>query len=488
MKNSTLLKIALTGILIVLLLFKVSIFEITSTMLSLNLFYLAFAAILVPVLLVLRTLRWNQYLIINEINIPFLEAFRVLLIGNFYGLITPGHLGEIGRAFHLEEKKTITLPTIILEKSVDICTLIVLSSLTIFLVFPENTVLIYLILICCIAAPLGFFLLTKKELLIPLTGLAGIDKNDCELFSDAIWSMVNNYSLISLSFLISLIYYAIAYLISYIVAIAAGFNPLVCITLPIIVLMGNIPLTIAGLGLRESVGSILFMYLGESAADGIVFAFVLFILISVMPAFLGYILAMMGEENRVRCVGQMNGLFSPYLEARRISEIRKIVTGGMILDYGCGNGRLVSSIPFNRYTGTDLDRDVILEARRTFASIENASFYFIEEFEEIHEVYDVIILSAVIEHFKDPMITLNKLTKQLKEQGIIIITTPSLRGNDLLKIGSMAGIFSRSAYEEHNIIFAKQDFFEISEKLGLTVKKYYTFEFGLNQFVILSRN
>jgi hypothetical protein len=67
--------------------------------------------------------------------------------------------------------------------------------------------------------------------------------------------------------------------------------------LPIVVLMGNIPITISGLGLRESIGSLCFVLLGESAANGFVFSLLLFIFITVIPAIFGYVIIMIGGIN-----------------------------------------------------------------------------------------------------------------------------------------------------------------------------------------------
>ena len=296
MKKSTLLKILLTGLLLIVLFFKVSISDIIQITLSMNPVYFAGAILLVPILLILRTWRWKFFLCSVGICLPFCESLKVLLIGNFYGLITPGHIGEIGRAYHMNEKKVITLPTIILEKIIDICTLIGLSLVTILFYFPENSIMIVIIIACGIAIPAGIILLTNKKIVYFISKLFGIHKEESDQFSDNFRSLISNYSLVGFSFFISLIYYCVAYLLGYLVILSAGFNPVVFITLPIIVLMGNIPLTIAGIGLRESVGTLTFVYLGENAANGFVFAFLLFILITVLPGFVGYVLAIRGRE------------------------------------------------------------------------------------------------------------------------------------------------------------------------------------------------
>ncbi|OPX65123.1 MULTISPECIES: flippase-like domain-containing protein [unclassified Methanoregula] len=485
MKKNTVLKIFFTVVLIGFIFSRISILEVVKTLSSLNLVYLAGAFLFVPALIIIRTLRWNLFLNYCRIIIPFSESIKILLIGSFYGLVTPGHFGEIGRVFHIEERKTTTLPTIILEKGIDICTLIVLSALSILVFFPGNIGLGILIAFFFVAVTVVFFLMTNKKTIGLLAKYAGISQDDCEQFTHAIQSMVGNIPLMTTSFILALLYYAVACLIGYLVAVSAGFNPWVFVTIPLIVLIGNIPLTIAGLGLRESVGSLTFSILGENSADGFVFAFVLFMIITVFPSLVGYILVMLAKEESERRNGQITGLLSPYLEKRRIFQIRNAITGGRILDYGCGNGKLVSHIPFSRYTGTDKDFSAILNARKIHFS-ENVSFCSLEEFKGNHEQYDIIILSAVIEHFQDPFETLGELVTRLDNPGKIVITTPTPLGNAVLRIGSFIGIFSSSAFKEHNMIFHKQDIFRLAQNLHLSVVGYETFEFGLNQLAVLS--
>jgi uncharacterized membrane protein YbhN (UPF0104 family) len=123
----------------------------------------------------------------------------------------------------------------------------------------------------------------------------GVESNDCDQFAQNFRKLLYSYPVVGKSVLLSILYYCICYLICFFICLSAGFNPIVLITFPIIILMGNIPITISGLGLRESVGSLLFIYLGDTAANGFVFAFLIFIIITLIPGIFGYILSM--KEN-----------------------------------------------------------------------------------------------------------------------------------------------------------------------------------------------
>ena len=130
MKKSVIIKILLTIIFLAVLVYKIDFESIVHVLESMNIFLLICALLLVPVMYALRALRWQAILHSTGIYLPFTTTFRILLIGNFYGLITPGKIGELGRAFHISEKKAVTVPTVALEKLIDIAVLAFLSALT----------------------------------------------------------------------------------------------------------------------------------------------------------------------------------------------------------------------------------------------------------------------------------------------------------------------------------------------------------------------
>jgi uncharacterized protein (TIRG00374 family) len=289
--KTTLIKILLTAAFLAILFFKIDPSMIIQIISGLNLVYLAGSIAIVPILYGIRAFRWKIFLHSMGISIPFLRLSEVLLIGNFYGLITPGKLGELGRAYHINEKKSLTLPTIVMEKIVDLYTLIILSFVTIFFYFQDQAVLQIGIILCVLAISAGTLLLANASFIRYMARIFRLDPKHSEQFVSVFNSLIRKYPTIGYAFVISLIYYLAAYLLGYFVILSAGFDPIVIITLPIIVLMGNIPITISGLGLRESIGSLSFLYLGQPSAEGFVFAFLLFILITVFPGIVGYLLS-----------------------------------------------------------------------------------------------------------------------------------------------------------------------------------------------------
>lgn len=183
--------------------------------------------------------------------------------------------------------------------------------------------------------------------------------------------------------------------------------------------------------------------------------------------------------------GQITGLFSPFLEKERISRIVQEISGKKILDYGCGSGKILEYLTDVKYVGVDKNIEVINEAKKIHKNKNDVIFYSLAEFHNNLEHFDTIILSAVIEHFEDPIFELNNLKRMLKSGGKIIITTPTPLGNMILKTGSFFHLFSKEAIDEHNVIFSKKDFLKMSEKINMRIEKYIGFEFGLNQLVVI---
>ena len=116
MKESTIIKILLTIGLFIAIFTKIHPEEIIGVITTINLAYLGLALLIVPLLYVVRTYRWGICLQRLGMYVPFTRLFGVVIIGLFYGLITPGKLGELGRVYHLDMSKATALPTVFVEK------------------------------------------------------------------------------------------------------------------------------------------------------------------------------------------------------------------------------------------------------------------------------------------------------------------------------------------------------------------------------------
>ena len=90
-------------ILFVYILVKIDLLEVLGEIKNVDVFFLLIALAMVVVMFFIQTFKWFTIAVFQDIKIPFLEAFKINLIGNFYGFVTPSKLGTIVRAEYLKK-------------------------------------------------------------------------------------------------------------------------------------------------------------------------------------------------------------------------------------------------------------------------------------------------------------------------------------------------------------------------------------------------
>jgi len=122
----------------------------------------------------------------------------------------------------------------------------------------------------------------------------------------------------------------------------------------------------------------------------------------------------------------------------RFKKILKEIKWGenvKVMDIGCGPGTLFYLIhkyklPYGKLLGLDIASDQIEFAKNLCKENDKISFICKDATElETEEKYDYVIFSELIEHLspKESIIFLKKIKNYLKEDGIIIFTTPNYR-------------------------------------------------------------
>ena len=162
-----------------------------------------------------------------------------------------------------------------------------------------------------------------------------------------------------------------------------------------------------------------------------------------------------------------------------------------VLDAGCGNGSQLA-LPlikdgFN-LTGVDTDQSSIEHARKLSAGAANAKF-FCQRVEELPEAesFDVVILSEVLEHLKEPQTLLAAGVERLNAGGILIVTVPNGYGEfeldswlfrtlhlqrvvDALARGSQAVVGSTDNQESGHVqFFTRGRLRKLFEECGLKI-------------------
>lgn len=193
------------------------------------------------------------------------------------------------------------------------------------------------------------------------------------------------------------------------------------------------------------------------------------------------------KTNRKEIIsGDLNGLFSGFLARKRMEAVLPFVKkSNRICDIGCGVFRWDGILPAEAdYTGIDIEEDIVRHNKNI--SKHNFLVKDVEQddLKDIGEGFDLILMLAVIEHFKRPDTALQKLKDILAPDGSIVLTTPHPCGDIILNIGAKICLFSSDKHT-HNDLLNKHMIIETAVSAGLKVKEYKRFLFGLNQFAIL---
>ena len=157
---------------------------------------------------------------------------------------------------------------------------------------------------------------------------------------------------------------------------------------------------------------------------------------------------------------------------RQVSKI--IPENSKILDIGCGDGSLLAHFPPKRYdlSGTEYSDVEIKKASKIIKNIYKGDYL---EFTPKHK-YDAIIMTEVLEHTREPFKYIKKIHRDLKNEGMIIITVPNnewvlMKGykNNLVTNlhlfyfdkNNLERILMKAGFKEiHFIMNLKTDFYE----------------------------
>lgn len=155
------------------------------------------------------------------------------------------------------------------------------------------------------------------------------------------------------------------------------------------------------------------------------------------------------------------------LRRLRYKKALKYLKEGRILDFGCDDQSLKEYLPKScEYIGCEKDYSIIKGK------------------------FDTIFMIAVLEHLnqKNAYKVLDLLFNSLNYGGRLIITTPSVYCKTLLEfLAFKLHLEDKEAVREHLYYWSKNEFIGLAKNYGLFLE-YKTFQFGLNQLVMLEKS
>lgn len=184
------------------------------------------------------------------------------------------------------------------------------------------------------------------------------------------------------------------------------------------------------------------------------------------------------------------GFLSGFLQKRRIRILEPYINGD-VLDIGCGDASVYSTYKdrINSYYGVEFDKSVVEQLSKKYRRARFFQKDLDEDSLNLGRSFDTIVLLAVIEHIYNQKHLVQELIDHLKPGGKIIMTTPTVWGNDVvLRIGGRLNIFSSDrGYDDHKVVYSRQRFEILARNFSLEVERYRTFQFGCNQFVVFRK-
>jgi len=286
-------------ILFVYILIKVDLFKILNEIKEVNLYFIFIALIFVFLMLFVETFKWFVIALFQDIKMPYKEAFKINLITNFYGFVTPSKLGSVIRAEYLKKYSGNLgkgLFNFTIDKILDISSIIFLAIVFSF-VFKDKLNLpvgvftgIFLIFVLVTL----FFI--KKERSKWALGffynrfIPEKMKKKAKITFDSFYDHIPKKRYFILFFCLNLINWLVIYATTYFIGVSLGIElgfVFYLGILPLGTLVTLIPISINGLGTREAALISLFALFGVSAAKVFSMSVIGLLMAGIVPAVIG---------------------------------------------------------------------------------------------------------------------------------------------------------------------------------------------------------
>jgi len=277
------LKILLTVAILALLVLMVDLESIAAAFRSMRIPYGLTALLLLPVNLYVQCLRWRLMLRIGGQAMPWKDVPRSVLGGLTLSLVTPGRIGELGRSLFLRSSQPVPIAgLVILEKTFAFITTCLVASMSLLLWEHEILGIVLLVL----ALGIGFHLQVARSVLTRITFLLPYGGKIAGLWSG--WALFGRRQ-IGLMIAVSLFFFAIVFLQFFLLVTAfepVGIMPAL-IAIPLTLMANCMPITIAGLGVREGAAVLFFSAFGVAKASALNGALLLFAIDILLPGLIG---------------------------------------------------------------------------------------------------------------------------------------------------------------------------------------------------------
>jgi uncharacterized protein (TIRG00374 family) len=272
----------ITVAIFVVILLNIDIQQLGYYFLRMNvLYFLAGLSLFIPVS-VLTGSRW-KFLIRNECRIGLWESVGHLLACGSFNVVTPSKLGDFARVYFLKRQKRMTIKkgasAVIFEKSTDLLSICLFTVAGVFFIgLGELTATVLGISLAVIAVIILFYSINfpRWGFFRRLCGWTLKGKEFGKVFEEAydyLAALKKEKRNFAYAIGYSLLIWVIQFVQIYLFFLCLNFNPgpaLVFGLVPTAILVGLIPITVGGMGTRDSALIVLFsMYAPASLMLGV---------------------------------------------------------------------------------------------------------------------------------------------------------------------------------------------------------------------------
>ena len=307
----------LIGIVILIyIIYSLNFEDIKNAFLSINPIYLLLGLTLrIPWILV-RTYSWRLILKEHKIHLGFFRSVKIFLIGFFYCSITPGYIGHLMRAPYVKEETGEPYGKLFVNvlidstlRSIASFIMIIVGAFLVISLFPE---LFWINIVIFAILGLVLFFFIKKErgekffhtlikYFIPKKF-----KSDLTRFVDTFYKDFPKVTQLIPPLLLGFVTWSITFTQIYIIVWALGLDiPYLYFILlfPLANMVGTLPISFAGLGLREGTSILIFttLFAGVTSEEVLVFTLLGFLLTDTFTGLVGFLVSLT-ETREKKCL------------------------------------------------------------------------------------------------------------------------------------------------------------------------------------------
>ena len=266
-----------------------------------SLWPLGVAVLLNVVNIHLKVVRWDVILRTRGIHYPRRRAWGAFLTALYVGLLTPGRVGDVLRAQYLRHDLDVPyaegLASVVVDRLCDLYVLVAFVAVGVVRYAPVIAGRLAVVTWAgVLAIALGPLLLLVPGVAERVLGRAfvklspGGEVAGLTRFLEAIRASVGRPLLITMPLTVAtfVINYVQGWLIAHAMGLPMTFFDATCL-LAIASLLGLLPISVSGVGVRELFFSLAFPLLGFASADGVVFGLLVFFVIYLIIVAVGFV-------------------------------------------------------------------------------------------------------------------------------------------------------------------------------------------------------